>query len=64
MGRSPVTPEKAAGVVMDPHVSEPMAKGTSPAATAAPGPLDEPPLQYSGFHGVRPGPVKDAFACS
>jgi hypothetical protein len=30
---------------MDPHVSLPMANGTSAAATAAPGPLDDPPLQ-------------------
>jgi hypothetical protein len=64
VGRNPVTPEKAAGVMMEPHVSEPMANGTSPAATAAPGPLDEPPLQYSRFHGVFPGPVNDASACS
>jgi len=37
-GRSPVTPQKADGQMMEPHVSLPMAKGTSPAATAAPGP--------------------------
>ena len=43
---------------IEPEVSEPIAKGTRPAATAAPGPLEEPPLQWSGFHGVRPGPVK------
>ena len=30
-----MTPQKEAGVTMDPEVSEPMAKGTSPAATAA-----------------------------
>ena len=42
-GRSPVTPQYAAGVMMDPDVSEPSANGTSPAATALAGPLDEPP---------------------
>src|SRR5687768_16943409 len=62
VGRRPVTPENAAGVTIDPEVSLPMANGTSPAATAAPGPLDEPPDQYSRFHGVRPGPVNDASA--
>ena len=45
MGRSPVTPEYAAGVTIEPDVSDPIANGTSPAATAAPGPLEEPPLQ-------------------
>ena len=51
----------AAGDTIDPHVSEPSAKGTSPAATADPEPLDEPPLQASSPHGDRPGPVNDAF---
>ena len=32
--------------MIEPDVSEPMANGTSPAATAAPGPDDEPPDQY------------------
>ena len=47
---------------IEPEVSEPMAKGTRPAATAAPGPLEEPPLQNAVFHGVSPGPVNEAFA--
>ena len=42
---------------MEPLVSEPMAKPTSPAATADPGPLEEPPLQKFVFHGVSPVPV-------
>ena len=58
MGRRPVTPQKAAGVRIEPDVSLPIAKGTRPAATAAAEPLEEPPLQWSGFQGVRPGPVK------
>jgi hypothetical protein len=45
VGRNPVMPQKADGVRMEPTVSEPMAKQTRPAATAEPGPLDEPPLQ-------------------
>src|SRR5262249_32093907 len=39
-----------------------MAKATTPAAPAAPGPLEEPPLQNEVFHGVSPGPVNDASA--
>src|SRR2546425_12515634 len=45
VGRRPVTPQYAAGVRIEPEVSDPMAKGTRPAATAAPGPADDPPLQ-------------------
>src|SRR5215813_13977906 len=45
VGRNPVTPQNAEGVRIEPEVSEPMAKGTSPAATEAPGPLEDPPLQ-------------------
>src|SRR5215813_12534050 len=48
---------------MEPQVSDPMAKGTSPLATAAPDPLEEPPLQASGAQGLMHGPVKDAVGC-
>jgi len=61
VGRSPVTPQNAAGVPMEPEVSEPMAHGTRPAATALPDPLDEPPDQRSVFHGFFPGPCSDAL---
>ncbi|MNT08205.1 hypothetical protein D3C72_1429400 [compost metagenome] len=40
---SPVTPFRAAGIRTEPPVSEPSAAGASPAATATPDPLDEPP---------------------
>ena len=60
MGRRPVTPQKAQGQVMEPQVSEPMAKGTSPAATAAAEPEEEPPAQRAVSQGVRHGPVLDA----
>jgi len=40
---SPTTPFHAAGRRTDPPVSEPIAKGTSPAATATPEPLEDPP---------------------
>ena len=50
-----------AGVVIEPHVSEPIANGTAPAPTAEPEPLDDPPLHASAFHGFSPGPVMLAF---
>ena len=53
VGRMPVTPQKADGHRMDPHVSVPMPKPTRPAATAAPVPLEEPPVHRSRFHGFR-----------
>jgi len=59
-----VIPHAVDGKRIDPEVSEPIAKPTRPAATAIPEPLDDPPLQYCGFHGVRPGPVNDASASS
>ena len=46
---------------MEPHVSEPMAKGTSPADTEAPEPLEDPPVQVSGSQGFRGGPVNVAW---
>src|SRR5450759_4254119 len=62
VGLRPATPENAAGVRMEPEVSEPIENPTRPAAVAAPGPEDEPPDQKSVFQGVRPGPVNDASA--
>jgi hypothetical protein len=48
-------PQYAAGVVIDPCVSEPIANGTARAPTAEPDPEDEPPLQASRFvaHAAR-----------
>ena len=62
VGRSPVTPQNAAGVTIEPEVSEPRANVTSPAATAAAEPLDDPPLQRVRSQGFNPGPVSDAEA--
>src|SRR3989441_12049736 len=61
VGRRPVIPQYADGVPMDPEVSEPIANGTSPPATAAADPLDDPPDQRSVFHSLRPGPCGDAL---
>src|SRR5579863_2638229 len=62
VGLSPVTPQKAAGVRIEPEVSEPSANVTNPAATAAAEPLDDPPLQRVRSQGFKPGPVRDAEA--
>lgn len=43
LGRRPTTPQNAAGCRIDPPVSVPRAKGTSPAATAAADPPEDPP---------------------
>ena len=61
VGRSPVTPQYADGVPIEPEVSDPSAYATRPPATAAPEPLDEPPDQRSVFQGLRPGPWSDAL---
>jgi hypothetical protein len=62
VGRSPVTPQYAAGVTIEPDVSDPNAYATNPAATAAPDPLDDPPDQRPVSHGFNPGPVAEAAA--
>ncbi len=53
----PTSPQHAAGSRIEPPVSEPSAPKTARAATAAPGPLDEPPGMCAGFHGLRTSPV-------
>ena len=57
VGLRPAIPQLDEGVMIDPHVSEPMAKGASPALTAEPDPLDEPPRPGRAAPGVdaRPG---------
>ena len=51
VGRRPVTPQRVDGETMEPQVSVPMAKPTSPAAVAAAGPADEPLEPCSRFQG-------------
>ncbi len=53
VGRSPVAPQRVHGDRIEPRVSVPMAKPTSPAATADAGPAEEPLEPSSGFHGLR-----------
>ncbi len=56
VGLSPTTPQQAAGSRIEPPVSLPIAPATSPAATAAAEPLDEPPAAWPGFHGFCTSP--------
>ena len=48
--------------MIEPEVSEPMAKATQADAVAAPGPDEEPPDQKPVFQGVRHAPVQAASA--
>src|SRR5688500_5141685 len=52
----PVMPQNAAGWRTEPPVSEPVANGTTPAATSAAAPPDEPPGTRVVSHGLRTGP--------
>ena len=53
---NPVTPQKCAGIRIDPPVSEPSAAKVKHAATAAPEPDDEPPVTCAVFHGLPTAP--------
>src|SRR4051794_3212046 len=57
VGLNPTTPQNAAGRMVEPFVCEPTAAGTTPAATAAAEPIEEPPGVRAVFHGflVAPG---------
>src|SRR5688500_4996619 len=59
VGLSPTTPQRAAGCLIEPPVSEPSAHGARPAATAAAEPPDEPPGTRSGSQGFRVGPYAE-----
>src|SRR5215471_3718286 len=52
VGRKPARPQRAAGVRIDPLVSEPMPNATHPAAVAEQGPADEPDDPTAGSHGL------------
>src|SRR5207237_10669186 len=57
-GRKPQIPQLLAGIRLEPAVSVPSAKSTSPHATAEADPLDEPPGTRSGARGLRGVPSK------
>src|SRR4051795_8704925 len=56
LGFRPNTPEADAGIRIEPPPSLACATGKMRAATAAPAPPDEPPEEWSRFHGFRVGP--------
>src|SRR5258705_12154224 len=56
VGLKPTTPQNAAGLMTDPFVCDPIAAGTTPAATAAADPMDEPPDVRDGSHGLSVWP--------
>src|SRR4249920_735846 len=51
----PASPQCEDGPRIDPPVSEPSANAASPADTAAPEPLEDPPVKCSRFQGLRAG---------
>ena len=53
---NPTMPQQAAGIRMEAPVSDPNAPKHMADATAAAGPLDDPPLTWSGLWGLRVGP--------
>src|SRR6185295_8084983 len=55
-GRNPTTPQNAAGFLTDPPVSEPVASGTMPVASATADPPDEPAAERSGSNGLPVAP--------
>jgi hypothetical protein len=52
VGFRPTVPHHAEGMRMEPPVSVPRAAKQSPAATATPDPLDEPPVLLAAFQGL------------
>ena len=56
VGLCPATPQKAAGIRIDPPTSDPMPRATAPVATRAPSPPDEPPDVRARSQGLRVRP--------
>ena len=56
LGFSPTRPHALAGTLIDPPMSFACAAGTNPAATAAPEPPLEPPVERPRSHGLCVGP--------
>src|SRR5699024_12132106 len=53
---NPTVPVKAAGSLVEPAMSEAVARGANPAASAAAEPPDDPPGESSRFQGLRVTP--------
>src|SRR5690242_18947716 len=57
LGFRPNTPQKCAGMRIEPAPSLPWCSGPNPAATAAPAPADDAPAFMPSFHGLCVMPV-------
>ena len=64
MGRNPTVPQAWLGEMIDPSVSVPSVKPTSPAAVAAAGPALDPLDVCSVFHGVFVMPLNHRPPCA
>src|ERR1035441_7098057 len=72
VGLIPVIPQSAEGAQIEPAVSVPVPPRMRPAATAAPVPLDDPPVARSRFQGFfgggqgrsKPAPVANSLLAS
>src|SRR5690606_27582206 len=53
--------QHVAGMRTEPPVSDPRLANTRPAATAAAGPLEDPPVMYWVFQGLRGVPVNSLW---
>src|SRR6185369_7565259 len=63
VGLKPYTPQKCAGIRIEPLRSLPMSNGASLAATAAAPPPLDPPVVRSRFHGLLLRPKISLFVC-
>ncbi len=59
MGLCPTMPQYDAGMRTEPPWSPPIARSTSPDATSAALPEEEPPVIRVSSHGLRTGPVRE-----
>src|SRR5258708_37184946 len=64
VGRKPVTPQTRLGDKIEPSVSVPIEKPTSPAAVAAADPAEEPGGVFSGFPGFFVMPPNQSPPCA
>src|SRR5580700_9473506 len=55
-GRNPTTLQNAAGLRSEPPVSDPVATGTIPQASATAAPPEDPPHVFVGSYGLRVAP--------
>src|SRR6185437_5605754 len=61
VGLCPTVPQNELGMRIEHAWSPPSAMSTSPAATSAALPLDEPPVDFDRSQGLRTGPVCEVW---